>query len=196
MNIIQVFSTPIWSSPLPYFKEERQNFIDCVSSFKERNPEGIHKSNIGGYHSPMTLTKETKLSPLFEYACQMAIKANFDNQFEDCNVHITSAWVNFNDNRAAHNSEHVHTDTYSGVFYLQIPEKSGQISFTNPGMNKLWQGLACGEEKNKFTAEHLKFEPKEGDLFLWPSYLPHSVLPNNHDDVRISISFNIISIPK
>ena len=126
----------------------------------------------------------------------MGMKANFDNQFVDCDVYITSAWVNINDNRAAHNHEHVHNDTYSGVFYLQVPEKSGKLSFTNPGLNKLWQGSLLVETRNKFTAEHLKFEPKEGQIYIWPSYLPHSVLPNDHDESRISISFNIICIPK
>jgi uncharacterized protein (TIGR02466 family) len=144
----------------------------------------------------MNLTNDPAFAPLFDFVAQMGMKANFDNQFVDCDVYITSAWVNINHNRAAHNHEHVHNDTYSGVFYLQVPEKSGKISFTNPGLNKLWQGSLLVETRNKFTAEHLKFEPKEGQIYIWPSYLPHSVLPNDHDESRISISFNIICIPK
>ena len=178
------------------FLHQKQEFLEAVQEFREQNPVGIHKSNVVGYQSPMTLTNEPRLSPLFEFVTQLAIKANLDNQFVDCDVYITSAWVNFNDSRAAHNHEHVHTDTYAGVFYLKVPEKSGKISFTNTGLNKLWQGTMLGEIKNKFTAEHLKFEPEEGQIYIWPAYLPHSVLPNNHDDTRISISFNIICIPK
>jgi len=41
---------------------------------------------------------------------------------------------------------------------------------------------------NKMTEQ---IEPKEGWLFIWPSYLPHSVMPNNHDLTRISVSFNV-----
>ena len=196
MNIIQVFSTPIWDSDFPDFQNQKQTFLDAVSEFRQQNPEGIFKSNIVGYQSPMNLTNEPRLSPLFEYVVQMGVKANLDNQFVDCDVYLTSAWVNFNDCRAAHNHEHIHTDTYSGVFYLQVPEKSGKISFTNPGLNKLWQGTMLCRTKNKFTAEHLKFEPKEGHIYIWPAYLPHSVMPNDHDETRVSISFNVICIPK
>jgi len=196
MNIIQVFSTPIWNSEFPDFQNQKQTFLEAVTEFREQNPQGIDKSNIFGYQSPMNLTNEPRLSQLFEFVAQMGMKANFDNQFVDCDVYLTSAWVNFNDSRAAHNHEHIHADTYSGVFYLQVPEKSGKISFTNPGLNKLWQGTMLSESKNKFTAEHLKFEPKEGQIYIWPAYLPHSVLPNDHDETRISISFNIICIPK
>lgn len=196
MNIIQVFSTPIWNSDFPDFQNQKQTFLQAVTEFREQNPQGISKSNIIGYQSPMNLTNEPRLAPLFEFVAQMGMKANFDNQFVDCDVYLTSAWVNFNDSRAAHNHEHIHADTYSGVFYLQVPEKSGKISFTNPGLNKLWQGTLLSESKNKFTAEHLKFEPKEGQIYIWPSYLPHSVMPNDHDEIRISIAFNIICIPR
>jgi uncharacterized protein (TIGR02466 family) len=196
MNIIQVFSTPIWNSKFAYFEDQKETFLEAVSDFRKQNPEGVQKSNIIGYQSPITLTNEPRLSQLFDFVIQMGVKANFDNQFVDCDVYITAAWVNFNDSRAAHNHEHVHSDTYSGVFYLQVPEGSGDISFTNPGLNRLWQGTMLSEMRNKFTAEHLKFKPKEGDIYLWPSYVPHSVLPNNHDEARISISFNVICIPK
>lgn len=196
MNIIQIFATPIWNSEFPNFQNQKKTLLEAVTEFRKQNPQGVFKSNIVGYQSPMNLTNEPRLSPLFEYIAQMAIKANFDNEFVDCDVYLTAAWANFNDSRAAHNHEHIHTDTYAGVFYLQVPEKSGKISFANPGLNRLWAGSMLGESKNKFTSENLKFEPKEGQIYIWPSYLPHSVLPNEHDQTRISISFNILCIPK
>ncbi|NBW70846.1 MAG: hypothetical protein EBR32_05505, partial [Bacteroidetes bacterium] len=42
----------------------------------------------------------------------------------------------------------------------------------------------------------IKIEPEEGSIVIFPSYLPHLVEPNNHDDERISISFNVIALPK
>jgi ectoine hydroxylase-related dioxygenase (phytanoyl-CoA dioxygenase family) len=41
----------------------------------------------------------------------------------------------------------------------------------------------------------LKIEPEEGSLIIFPSYLPHSVEPNKHDEERISISFNVLALP-
>ncbi len=115
MNIIQIFSTPIWNSEFPDFQNQKQSFLDCVAEYRKNNPDSGSRSNISGYESPMQLTNQPAFAPLFEFVAQMGMKANFDNQFVDCDVYITSAWANINDNRAAHNHEHVHNDTYSGV---------------------------------------------------------------------------------
>ena len=48
------------------------------------------------------------------------------------------------------------------------------------------------EEKTEHTAESIHMNPEEGQLILFPAYLPHSVLPNRHNEERISISFNIM----
>ena len=182
---------------LPDFDTHRTDLIDAVTRFREQNPEGIHRSNVGGgYQSPMNLTTEPALKPLFEYVAQIAQKANFDLQFVDCDVYITAAWANFNDRRSASNYDHIHQDTYSGVFYLQIPPGSGRLVINNPGINALWQGAMLADRKNKFNADKLRIEPREGQIYLWPSYLPHGVEPNDHDDARISISFNVISVPR
>jgi uncharacterized protein (TIGR02466 family) len=186
----------MWESQLPEFSTHKESFLRCVEEFRNQNPEGISKSNINGYQSPMVLTKEPELAPLFEYVAQMGMKAMFDLQFVNCDVYLSAAWANFNEGRNQYNAEHVHQDTFSGVFYLQVPEKSGKLSLTNPGMNALWQGAMLADKKNKFNADRLRIEPVEGHIFLWPSYLSHAVEPNDHDETRISISFNVICIPK
>jgi uncharacterized protein (TIGR02466 family) len=196
MNLVQIYSTPIWETKLPNFEDYRDTFLNSVQKFRDENPESVNKTNIYGYQSPNNLTKIHELAPLYEFVAQTAVKANFDMQFVNCDVYLTAAWVNFNDNRSAISYEHVHQDTYSGVFYLKVPKDSGKLIITNPGINPLWQGTMLADKKNKFNADRLKLEPIEGTIFLWPSYLPHGVEPNNHDEERISICFNVISIPK
>lgn len=197
MNIIQIYSTPLWEFSLPNFKDHQTTFLQAARNFRAANPDGVQKSNLGGsYQSPMTLTKEPAFSPLFDFVAQMGLKAAFDMQFVNIDIYLTAAWVNFNDCRSAVNYDHVHQDTFSGVFYLKVPERSGKLVLTNPGMNPLWQGAMLADQKNKFNADKLRLEPVEGHIFLWPSYLPHGVEPNDHDDERISISFNVICVPK
>jgi uncharacterized protein (TIGR02466 family) len=196
MNVIQIFSTPFWESEFSNFSTHKESFLKCVEKFKENNPESVSKTSVNGYQSPITLTTEPEMSPLLEHVAQIAMKAMLDLQFVDCDVYITAAWANFNKGRNEFNREHVHTDTFSGVFYLQVPEKSGKLNIRNPGINPLWQGSMLFDKKNKFNAESLFLEPVEGHVFLWPSYLSHSVEPNNHDETRISVSFNVICIPK
>ena len=190
-----IYSTPLWQSEYPEFDEHKEIFLKEIRTFKEQNP-GIERLSAVGYQSPATLQTVEEFRPLFEYVCQMAYKSIADLDFLECDVALTGAWVNFNDSRQCMNSEHVHTDTFSGVFYLQAPEGSRKLSIVNPGINKMWNGCQLVAQKNQFTGETIRIEPVEGNIILFPSYLPHSVETNDHDDERIAISFNIIALPK
>ena len=126
----------------------------------------------------------------------MGFKAVADLDFIDCDVVMPAAWLNVNDSRQCMNSDHIHGGVFSGVFYLQTPEGSGKLVLQNPAINRMWLGCSLSPRKNKFTGISTRIEPVEGNIILFPSYLPHSVETNNHDEERISISFNLLAFPK
>ena len=197
MNLMPVYSTPLWQSDYPEFEEHKESFLSAVKEFKEHNPtKETPRSNIAGYQSPSTLQGVEELRPLFEYICQMVYKAVADLDFIDCDIALTEAWLNVNDSRQCMNNEHIHGEVFSGVFYLQAPEGSGKLSIVNSGINRMWKGCQLVSQKNQFTGESIRIEPVEGNIILFPSYVPHSVETNNHDEERISISFNIIALSK
>ena len=198
MNLMPIYSTPLWQSEYPNFEEEKETIFKALEEYRNQTPtKETPRSNIAGYQSPSTLQNSVEeLRPLFEYICQMAYKAVADLDFIDCDVALTEAWLNVNDSRQCMNTEHVHGDIFSGVFYLQAPEGSGKLSIVNPGINRMWKGGDLISQKNQFTGESIRIEPVEGSIILFPSYLPHSVETNDHDEERISISFNIIALPK
>ena len=72
---------------------------------------------------------------------------------------------------------HNHKDeaAISGVFYIKVPEDSGELIFFIPG-------------KNKIT-----IPAKEGRMLLFPANLDHAVNVNSSEDVRISLAFNCYS---
>ena len=195
MNLMPIYSVPLWQSEYPEFDEHKEIFLNAVRTYKDQNPS-VQKSNIAGYHSPETLQGVPELRPLFEHLCQLGFKAVGDLDFVDCDIALTSAWLNINDTRQCMNGEHVHGDVFSGVFYLQAPEESGKLVLQNPAINRMWNGCTLTAQKNQFTGESIRIEPVEGNIILFPSYLPHSVETNNHDEERISISFNLIALPK
>lgn len=196
MNLAQIYATPIWESSFPDFDSHKESFLKATKTFREENPEGLKRYNTNAYQSPMNMTQVSELSPIYEFATQMGMKAAFDLQFVNCDMYITAAWVNYQDTQSGMQVEHTHQDTFTGVLYLKAPEKSGHLVINNTSLNPLWQGLMLVSKKNKFTAERIRIAPQEGSMLLWPSYLPHSVETNNHDDERISVGFNVICIPK
>ncbi len=195
MNLMPIYSVPLWQSEYPEFEDHKEIFLNVIRTYKDQTPS-IKKSNISGYHSPETLHGVEEFRPLFEYICQLGMKAVSDLNFVECDVALTSAWLNINDTRQCMNSEHVHGDVFSGVFYLQAPEESGKLVLQNPAINRMWSGCSLTSQKNQFTGESIRIEPIEGNIILFPSYLPHSVETNNHDEARIAISFNLIALPK
>lgn len=194
MNLTSLYSVPLWQSEYPEFEEHKELFLQAVKEYKEYNTQSV--SSCAGYQSPGTLQGVTRLRPLFEHICISAYKIVSDLNFIDCDVAITDAWLNINDSRQCMMTEHVHDQTFTGVFYLSAPEESGKLVLKNPAINKMWKGCPLTLQKNQFTAESVRIEPVEGNIIFFPSYLPHSVETNNHDEERISISFNIIALPK
>ena len=88
--------------------------------------------------------------------------------------------------------EHRHNNTqFSGVFYLQTPENSGDIIFTTRNatwINSYWEPSLTGyDDLNSFEK---RFSPQQCGIFLFPAHLDHYVTPSHSEEERYSISFN------
>jgi uncharacterized protein (TIGR02466 family) len=196
MELINIFSTPIWRSEFPEFDKFQEIFLEKIQEFRKNNPESDAHSNVNGYQSPNGIHMIEEFSSLFNYVCFMVNQSADDLKFKDRDIFITSSWVNIADSRSSMMNHHTHEHTFSGIFYLKFPENSGKLCLINEGVNTMWNGAKLIDQKINLNAESVKIEPSEGDIILFPSYLPHSVDTNNHDDERISISFNILLMPK
>lgn len=201
MNLIQVYSIPLWESDFPSFEGEKKSFLDAAKEFQSKN-ESVNKNNIYGYQSPATLQQVEAFSSLFNYVCKVASKATTDLglNLKDIHIGISSAWINNNYSRQCVNPYHSDFklvdnayNLFTGIFHLSCPDESGELSIYNPGINPLWPGCSDLYGKNQFTSEKITVNPVDGNIILFPSYLSYSVETNNHDKERISISFDIIA---
>lgn len=196
MILNHLFTVPMWNIPIPDFSKKQQIYLDAVYRNREKNPEGLYTHNLNGFQSNFDILHDPSLSDLFNLICAFSEKACFDINSVQPNIYITSAWANINDNKSACNVPHVHGDTFSGVVYLKSPTNSGNLVIENPFSNFLWQAHELVKDKNKFTSNCIQFTPAEGTFLLWPSYLKHYVTPNQHDEERISLNFNLLALPK
>tara|TARA_B100000427_G_scaffold305165_1_gene290969 strand:+ start:747 stop:1340 length:594 start_codon:yes stop_codon:yes gene_type:complete len=76
--------------------------------------------------------------------------------------------------------DHKEKACMSGVFYLKVPENSGNLIF-RVKKNQKWL--------------YLNEEPDEGKMVLFPSNLEHAAEVNSSNEVRISIAFNLYKLP-
>jgi uncharacterized protein (TIGR02466 family) len=189
------FITPLWQCHLPNFSQYKESFLKTVYEFK-RNNESVFKSNVGGgYQSPFHLMQQEELSPLYDYILEQSVSICGQLDITQCDIGISGSWVNFNTTRSASNILHNHEGILSGIFYLKVPNNSGHLVIQNPGMNTLWEGFKFVRNRNEMTGELVNVTPEEGKIVIWQSHIMHGVFPNDHDEERISIAFNISGIP-
>lgn len=94
-------------------------------------------------------------------------------------VYPKGAWVPLHDHVPLH---------WSGAYYVKTHKNCGNILFHDP------KEYALSNEPEDFMfrgKNKSAVEPQDGMLLLFPSYLKHETLPNQEDEDRIIISFNI-----
>lgn len=93
-------------------------------------------------------------------------------------------WANIN-SPMSRNVFHAHKDAVmSGVYYLQATN-TGDLRFTNPA-----NMLGDCNQYAPFADDSI-FKPSDGDLIMWPSWMPHEVEPNCSTVDRVNIAFDI-----
>lgn len=108
------------------------------------------------------------------------------------------SWYNTN-RYGDHHAPHTHPRSYlSGTYYVRVPPAPASvddplarpacISFYDPrtGANM----ITVGTESDARAAHVVR--PSPGTLLMWPSPLQHYVHPNLSEEIRVSISFNLI----
>ena len=105
-------------------------------------------------------------------------------------VKITGMWAVINKKNSS-NAMHIHSNNYiSAAYYVKAPIDCGDIVFYDPKFAATYRYPKISKT-NKLNSNIVSFQPKEGMLVLFPSYLQHSVNANKTNQERIVISFNI-----
>jgi uncharacterized protein (TIGR02466 family) len=173
------------------FEKIKNNFIDYCKKKQKEDLNGRVHSNCLGWQSKDILDSDF----VFEYLNE-TIKQCLTSQFDfksETNFKINNFWINISQKYAS-NDYHIHNGSdYSGCFYIQCQKKSGEIKLNpNLNFNTDWMDFLTDRYKDTYHIHSsVSFEPKEGMMLFFPSYLMHKVNNNLENKERISISFNI-----
>ena len=82
---------------------------------------------------------------------------------------------------------------YDRVYYVKASKNSGMLRIDDPRSAAAMSRprMKEGTPPSRLWRE-LSYEPASGKLIMFPSWLVHSVDPNESNDIRISISFNFL----
>ena len=178
--IHEIFPVPIYEVKLGLDTEKIQSYFEEYQSVHD----SADKSNVGGYQSHDIQLNNPILQPL------IAKLVYHSSNFRGNTQVIANMLFNINQYKDS-NASHIHPfSVYSGVYYITTPENCGAIQFEHPAQDLLmyWGTIAKGESASSSIC---KYPAIEDTLYIFPSWLKHSVLPNkNQEEKRISISFN------
>ena len=188
--------------PIPVLATELNYPVDKIETLCQqerlKNSKGVTKSNLGGWQSDDINYLDSPFSFLLdvEKICQEYAE---NVLLTDRQLYLCNAWININQKDNS-NIVHVHPGSVlSGVYYVKTPKECGNIVFLHPGSDLLtwaWGNFIPESNQNAYSSPRWWLPAKANTLYIFPSWLKHSVQPNMSDEERISISFNFSKVVK
>jgi uncharacterized protein (TIGR02466 family) len=190
------FGAPVWSREVLNPASLNAQLLDAVARLEAEVPS-IRRSNVGGWHSQGTLHHDENFSPLRRIIERAAVGCahhlGFD--FEKADLIFQGMWANRN-SPGDYNKSHVHPNAIlSGTYYVKVPPASGNIEFYDPVRERTMTGFPV-RPGHATARKKLEYACRDGLLLIFPSWLSHSVQPNESGETRVSIAFNIETAPK
>ena len=191
---LNFFPQPVFKYKVDNFKEYNEKLSDYIYKLYSEDKNGILRSNKGGWHSkPFDLKNTNSIQHKFllettKYVFD-AIKA-LGWKLDPSRVICTEMWSIIN-KKNDYNTIHTHPNSYlSAAYYVKAPKNCGKFIVENP-LSISRHSYPALERPTEFNVKVARLEIEEGDLLLFPAYLPHGVEENTSEEDRVVISFNI-----
>ena len=189
-NVVSLFSSPIIQLMIDEDTDELKQHTDYTVSYnQDREMDNIP---VGGKRVLEEFPRIKKLIlDKFNFAAEEILR------YKKRQYSITSSWLT-STGKGQFSQTHNHRNSfYSGVYYYdEYPEGSGGISFSNPNieLGDFFFANQDLEESTMVNSMAWNFFPRKNELILFPSYLRHSILKHEADNVRHSLAFNIVPL--
>ena len=197
------FPTPIYSFTMFDDAETmNEDLLALIYAERERDTKGLERSNfrsLGGWHSHNNLHKLPEFEILTRHIQTVTEGISNDLGYHpDYYLNIGTMWSIINAPGSS-NRAHIHPDClWSGVYYVHVPENSGDIEFTDPRTQHLMRTPKYIPNKRKLREcmTKVRISPMAGKMVIFPSWLYHAVHPNLSTRAgrlgeRVIISFNL-----
>lgn len=184
------FPTPVWIHDLEPDTAARLNpelmqTIDEITSPRPAIAPGASWQTEQSLHK---LDQFAELTGIIHFATENILKF-LEIDYEG--FEITGCWANLNPKGAWHKA-HSHGNNYlSGVYYVRAPAGADSITFHDPRI-QVEQISPRVLKRNAHNSSAHTIQVQDGRLLMFPAWFGHSVAPNPTDELRVSISFNIM----
>ena len=193
-EIFKFFPEPVFKYKFEKFESYNNDLADYIYNLQKEDKDGVTKSNRGGWHSK-NFKLNDKSSVQFRFALELQkyildVFQKYGWKTEQKNIQIKEMWAIIN-KKDDFNVIHTHPNCYlSSAYYVRATEKCGKFLVENPNSAKrhFFPQIA---NRNELNMPVTGLDVSEGDLLIFPGYLPHKVAKNESEQDRIVISFNV-----
>jgi uncharacterized protein (TIGR02466 family) len=186
------FPTPIWNFQCENYHNLNKSLFTSIFKEREIDAQGMSISNVMGWHSKDDLHQRKEYKDFTEIASQFTLEIAKEMKWDLSLVSptINNCWAIVNEKNAFNVLHHHPNSMLSGVYYVKVPENSGNIYFydSRSGAQML---LPPFKQMTLFTIGKISYKPIEGMFLIFPSWLWHGVETNTSDESRICLSFNV-----
>lgn len=186
----EIFPVPIWQFEFDKANEFKEKIVPMFKEIEKKNPNDNIKYTKEGYTSYGPINNILDYDECLElknFVMTSVVEAVKDIGMEGY-ANMTGSWFNINRKYSSHGNHNHIPDTISGIYYVQADEDDARITFHDQNKVSNWPWRRSINPT--FTSRTKNFAPKIGTLFLFPSFVEHSVEQQLKDQERISISFN------
>ena len=170
-----------------YFPKILDSYHDKIINTIYQNRESAtysHKTNGRWENQYLNIQYFTDLRKLFRTVCREGkaiLEKSLVVPYKELGLPMDEFWFNIagpGESTGWH--DHKERSELSGVYYLNVPDNSGDIHV---------------RKKNDDETFEWKIKSQVGKLILFDSNIEHSVPENKSKENRISIAFNLFSLP-
>jgi uncharacterized protein (TIGR02466 family) len=199
MNIAPTFSVGIGSTSVQeHLPTLRKLFTDCQGELQivYEGGQGMLTS-LGDYFSgdPQTNHLDTNagLEPLraaIEDAARV-YAAGCGYAADKYTVEVANFWLNEMTAGQMHKPHNHYGYNFSGCIYVDMPKDAPGIRFDSFKGRYDTRKLDIAQY-TIFNSAAWDFQPTEGQLFIWESWLQHQVIPSQYEGVRRTAAFDVV----
>ena len=183
------FGKPIYSSLLNVDTDKVVSIMKKEYGFSEAGYDNDFIDNITSTSSKKNVLENEKLKFLKDLLLEEFYRFSFDVMKYSNEFRITTSWFTKSEKGESSHFHNHNNCMYSGVFYLQAEENSGDIEFTTYDDSR-W--VLEKTELNDFNSVVWNWKPKSNLLLIFPSEIYHRISKNNADSTRYSLAFNLV----
>jgi uncharacterized protein (TIGR02466 family) len=184
------FPTPIYIADIkhPTLNKDLERDIMAWSN----QDKGVTRTNVKGWHS----TTDMHLRPEYKNLVNMLYEAQrtiYDQEHLASEPFLGNMWANINP-PGGMNRAHQHPNSlWSGVYYVKAPKNCGHLKVDDPRSSaSMVRPIQKEGQLPPRLYREAQYEPIDGRLIMFPSWLMHCVDPNESNEIRISVSFNFL----